>query len=51
MHMSSVVASIFHISIKSHLLTSFLFLQAYSIFDLFTVCNKRKEHTRCHSSY
>jgi len=48
--MSSVLASIFHISIKSHLLTSFLFLQAYPIFDSFTVYNKWKELTGCHSS-
>jgi hypothetical protein len=29
--MSSVLAGIFHSSMKSHLLTRFLFLQAYSI--------------------
>jgi polyferredoxin len=30
-NMSSVLAGIFHSSMKSHLLTRFLFLQAYSI--------------------
>jgi hypothetical protein len=49
-NMSSVLAGIFYSSIKSHLLTRFLFLQAYSIIDLFTVCNKRKKLTGCHSN-